>query len=143
MTYPLHVLHTRSCAPGAVLEGRGRPVTINVPSRYIPVLGVVLASVTIFGSVGLNLYHGHDIGGIPWPYISDTVRHSLPLPPSPSLSLSLSLSPSSLARSLARARARTHTARSRARARAHTHTEILKSTLYSSCILEMYQATAF
>ena len=48
MTYPLHVLHTRSCAPGAVLEGGGRPVTINVPSRYILVLGVVLASVTIF-----------------------------------------------------------------------------------------------
>ena len=108
MTYPLHVLHTRSCAPGAVLEGGGRPVTINVPSRYIPVLGVVLASVTIFGSVGLNLYHGHDIGGIPWPYISDTVRHSLPLPPSPFLSLSLSLSPLSLARSLAHARTHTH-----------------------------------
>lgn len=63
-----------SYAPGGVLEGGGRPVTINVPSRYIPVMGVVLASVTIFGSVGLNRYYGHDIGGIPWPYISDTAK---------------------------------------------------------------------
>jgi hypothetical protein len=39
------MLHTRSYAPGGVLEGGGRPVTINVPSRYIPVMGVVLASV--------------------------------------------------------------------------------------------------
>lgn len=145
------MLHTRSYAPGGVLEGGGRPVTINVPSRYIPVMGVVLASVrfshptpsrrpaslnltlppfrprhaspilslrrsawarmqraipacpvrglrdlksvrtrvrsgvtacpyayalqvTIFGSVGLNRYYGHDIGGIPWPYISDTAK---------------------------------------------------------------------
>ena len=30
--------------------------------------------VTIFGSVGLNRYYGHDIGGIPWPYISDTAK---------------------------------------------------------------------
>ena len=49
-------------------------VTINLPSRYIPLMGLTIASFTIFGSVGLNRYYGHDIGGIPWPYISDTAK---------------------------------------------------------------------
>ena len=52
----------------------GRPVTINLPSRYIPLLGLAMASLTIFGSVAMNRYYGHDIGGIPWPYISDTAK---------------------------------------------------------------------
>ena len=44
-------------------------VAVNFPSRYIPVLGLVLAIVTIFSSMVLNCYYGSDIGVLPWPYI--------------------------------------------------------------------------
>lgn len=37
-------------------------------------MGLSVAAATIFGSVALNRYYGHDIGGIPWPYISDTAK---------------------------------------------------------------------
>mmetsp|Transcript_14324 Transcript_14324/g.48971 ORF Transcript_14324/g.48971 Transcript_14324/m.48971 type:complete len:278 (-) Transcript_14324:230-1063(-) len=51
-----------------------RPVAVSFPSRYIPLFGLLVASCSILGSVALNRYYGHDIGGIPWPYISDTAK---------------------------------------------------------------------
>ena len=44
-------------------------VAVNFPSRYIPVLGLVLAIFTIFSSMILNRYYGNDAGVLPWPYI--------------------------------------------------------------------------
>mmetsp|Transcript_33881 Transcript_33881/g.68636 ORF Transcript_33881/g.68636 Transcript_33881/m.68636 type:complete len:287 (+) Transcript_33881:116-976(+) len=56
------------------IPSAARPVAVSFPSRYIPLFGLCLASVGIFGSVLLNRLHGHEIGGIPWPYISDTAK---------------------------------------------------------------------
>jgi hypothetical protein len=51
-----------------------RPVTVHLPSRYIPVAAAMTCLSTIFGCVLSNRWHKHDVGGIPWPYISDTAK---------------------------------------------------------------------
>lgn len=49
-------------------------VTFYIPARALPAAGIVVAVATLLSSVCFNLYYGHDIGGIWWPYISDTAK---------------------------------------------------------------------
>eukprot|EP00961_Rhodomonas_salina_P174603 2355101-Rhodomonas_salina.3 len=56
------------------IPSSARPVAVSFPSRYIPLFGLIMAVLSILGSVLMNLYHGHDIGGIPWPYIRYKTR---------------------------------------------------------------------
>ena len=49
-------------------------VTFALAARHFPLAGVGFGVTTLLTAVASNLYHGHDIGGIPWPYISDTAK---------------------------------------------------------------------
>jgi hypothetical protein len=52
-----------------------RPVgTIALKSRFFPAMALLWGVGSIGISVALNFYFGHDIGGIAWPYISDTAK---------------------------------------------------------------------
>ena len=54
--------------------GRDAVATVIFPSRFFPAAGLACGMGSIGASVASNLYHGHDIGGISWPYISDTAK---------------------------------------------------------------------
>ena len=45
-------------------------VTFALAARHFPLAGIGFGVSTLLTAVASNLYHGHDIGGIPWPYIS-------------------------------------------------------------------------
>eukprot|EP01062_Namystynia_karyoxenos_P073227 TRINITY_DN70058_c0_g1_i1.p1 TRINITY_DN70058_c0_g1~~TRINITY_DN70058_c0_g1_i1.p1 ORF type:complete len:293 (+),score=110.62 TRINITY_DN70058_c0_g1_i1:70-879(+) len=49
-------------------------VAFRLPSRYIPAAAIVIAVSSIFASVACCYYFEQDIGGIYWPYISDTAK---------------------------------------------------------------------
>eukprot|EP01065_Artemidia_motanka_P028446 TRINITY_DN33807_c0_g1_i1.p1 TRINITY_DN33807_c0_g1~~TRINITY_DN33807_c0_g1_i1.p1 ORF type:complete len:270 (+),score=40.24 TRINITY_DN33807_c0_g1_i1:73-882(+) len=49
-------------------------VALRLPSRYIPAVAIAIAVSSILTSVVCCFYFGHDIGGIYWPYISDTAK---------------------------------------------------------------------
>ena len=66
--------HEESPAGETLPGAKTATVTIRIPSRAIPAAGIVSALVSIFSSVACNLYYGHDIGGLYWPYISDTAK---------------------------------------------------------------------
>eukprot|EP01100_Stratorugosa_tubuloviscum_P013559 TRINITY_DN686_c2_g1_i1.p1 TRINITY_DN686_c2_g1~~TRINITY_DN686_c2_g1_i1.p1 ORF type:complete len:275 (-),score=126.63 TRINITY_DN686_c2_g1_i1:140-964(-) len=56
-------------------------VTFSFPSRFFPAVGLGTFFVTIISCILLNRYYNHDIGGIYWPYLSDTGK----LPPESAL----------------------------------------------------------
>jgi hypothetical protein len=60
--------------PPSMKYPSARPVAMHLPSRYIPIAAAVTCLSTIFGCVLSNRWHNHDVGGIPWPYISDTAK---------------------------------------------------------------------
>lgn len=66
----------RSPSSVQLLEATGRDAvaTVIFPSRFFPAAGLACGVCSIGASVASNLYHGHDIGGISWPYISDTAK---------------------------------------------------------------------
>jgi len=47
-------------------------VTLSFPSRIFPAMGLFTFLITIFLCVSLTRFFEHDIGGIYWPYLSDT-----------------------------------------------------------------------
>jgi len=49
-------------------------VTFSFPSRVFAAAGLVVSISTILGSVFLNRWFEHDIGGIYWPYLSDAAK---------------------------------------------------------------------
>ena len=49
-------------------------VTFALAARHFPLAGIVFGVGTLLSAVAFNRYYGHDIGGIPWPYISDTAK---------------------------------------------------------------------
>lgn len=55
-------------------KARDAVTTVYFPSRFFPAMGLLWGVSSIAASVASNLYHGHDIGGIAWPYISDTAK---------------------------------------------------------------------
>jgi len=50
-------------------------VTLSFPSRFFPIAGLLSFLITLTLCLSLNWYYGHDIGGIWWPYISDTGKY--------------------------------------------------------------------
>lgn len=50
-------------------------ITFTFPSKFFPAAGLITAISTLGICVGLNRYYGHDIGGINWPYLSDTGKY--------------------------------------------------------------------
>jgi hypothetical protein len=53
---------------------RGVP-TISIPSKIFPLSGLLCFLITISLCVFFNRLYDHDIGGIPWPYLSDTGKY--------------------------------------------------------------------
>ena len=47
---------------------------LRLHARWIPAGAISIALFTILASVVSCVYHGHDIGGLYWPYISDTAK---------------------------------------------------------------------
>jgi len=50
-------------------------ITFTFPSKVFPAAGLISAITTLGVCVGLNRYYNHDIGGIDWPYLSDTGKY--------------------------------------------------------------------
>eukprot|EP00164_Ancoracysta_twista_P011396 GFYU01017549.1.p1 GENE.GFYU01017549.1~~GFYU01017549.1.p1 ORF type:complete len:298 (-),score=45.49 GFYU01017549.1:586-1479(-) len=70
-------------APVMQLSPAGTTTSLHIPStsfkfpsRICPTMGMISWFVTISTCVTLNRLYDHDIGGIPWPYISDTGKYS-------------------------------------------------------------------
>jgi hypothetical protein len=49
-------------------------ITFTLSARHFPLLTIGWGICTLAACISLNRWHGHDIGGIPWPYISDTAK---------------------------------------------------------------------
>jgi len=50
-------------------------ITLSFPSRLFPLAGLLSFLITTIFCISCNRYYQHDIGGIYWPYLSDTGKY--------------------------------------------------------------------